>query len=697
MTFGYGRQVKMSADRSQLQNLLLRLIGRRKAEIRTSQDLRYLKALARYVGLMMFLVVLPVVALAILSLRSLNAEEAAEKAKLKDSAETITAEVHRQLRTELNAFDRAAMSEEKAKDPKAALSRRFPYLMEVYRFGPNGDLESPVVWNGHGEPWHEPSALWTKEWHAGQRAEARRPPVAAAHYLAAAEASPDPNHTWTARFAAARALSRIDEARAEELLQEIVLQDRNLRDVNGFPLDGLATYTLSQLYDQQGKHQQATAQLERLVRRTLAHTWALDDHNEAFLLRRALEELEGRSDATWLNTVRRMTERRMQGLHLALNLEDELRRISFRESHPDGVQFYSRKKALWAVASSPRSTLVHAIDAEALRTYLNQTVVSSINQTQAELTTTIIHADTYPGPALYLRTLAPELPLMAVVVRPADPQAFTRKLSRLRWLRVATSALALLAIATGLITSFRVVDQQLAHARAKTDFAANVSHELRSPITQIRLKAESLELGLFDDPEELQLQYEAILREADRLSRLVDNVLDFASIEKGTKKYALRPADLGEVIYRALDAVKISAQQSNVELEARIPGDIPVLWMDTDAMGQVLTNLLSNAVKYGAEGGWVGISVIVQEDGVTIDVEDRGIGISKEDQQYIFEHFYRASDPAVRRKKGTGIGLAIVRYIVEAHGGLLSVRSQPGQGSTFTVSLPFQPPTIQGH
>ena len=118
--------------------------------------------------------------------------------------------------------------------------------------------------------------------------------------------------------------------------------------------------------------------------------------------------------------------------------------------------------------------------------------------------------------------------------------------------------------------------------------------------------------------------------------------------------------------------------------------------MDREAIGQVLVNLISNAAKYGQDGGWVGVKVVQGLDGVEVSVSDHGIGISKEDQSQIFEHFFRSTDPGVRRQKGTGIGLTIVRYIVEAHGGTIGVESQPGEGTTFTVTLPYEPPPGTG-
>ena len=136
----------------------------------------------------------------------------------------------------------------------------------------------------------------------------------------------------------------------------------------------------------------------------------------------------------------------------------------------------------------------------------------------------------------------------------------------------------------------------------------------------------------------------------------------------------------------------LGVRMSDVEL----PDDLPVLHFDREAIGQVLTNLLSNASKYGADGKWVGVKVRDKGDFVTISVADKGMGIAPDEVKRVFDEFFRSEDAAVRRKKGTGIGLAIVRYIVEAHGGSITVRSTRGSGTTFTVSLPTDPPEAAG-
>jgi signal transduction histidine kinase len=283
-----------------------------------------------------------------------------------------------------------------------------------------------------------------------------------------------------------------------------------------------------------------------------------------------------------------------------------------------------------------------------------------------------------------------------VTVAPANPEALVDLKRSKRTRRRAIVAIAALMVIFGVALSARIIGREVDAARMKADFAANVSHELRSPITQIRLRGEALQLELVDTEEELREHYDAIVNEAERLSRLVDNVLDFAAIERGAKRYHLRADDLLAVVWTTAEAIRNAVEQRGLELEIDLPEDLPPLWMDREAIKQVLTNLLSNAAKYGAEGGWVGIKVRLGIDGVDVSVSDRGIGIGPADLEKVFDDFFRSTDAEVRRRKGTGIGLSIVRYIVEAHGGVVSVDSTLGKGTTFTFTLPLDPPDGAG-
>jgi signal transduction histidine kinase len=145
-------------------------------------------------------------------------------------------------------------------------------------------------------------------------------------------------------------------------------------------------------------------------------------------------------------------------------------------------------------------------------------------------------------------------------------------------------------------------------------------------------------------------------------------------------------------VLRAVEGAKVAMETRGMTIDAELPEDLPVVWHDVDAVSQVVTNLLSNAAKYGQDAGWIGIRVQAIDDEVRVSVSDRGIGIAPQEQRLVFEQYYRSADPLAKRKKGTGIGLTIVKYIMEAHGGHVSVRSELGRGTTFTLHFPLKAP-----
>ena len=282
------------------------------------------------------------------------------------------------------------------------------------------------------------------------------------------------------------------------------------------------------------------------------------------------------------------------------------------------------------------------------------------------------------------------LPNWSVVIVHKNPQVFWEEIERERWSRSAYIGFSVLCMLSGLFLTLRVASREVEIANVKSHFAASVSHELRSPITQIRLKGESLLFGLAETEEELEEHYEAIVRESERLSWLVDNVLDYAAIERNSKHYILRANDINETIQRVVDSIQATLSMRDVDISLELNRTIPLMRHDPDAISQCVINLLSNAAKYSGKNKEISVLTQKNETGVYVSVSDNGIGISEEDQEQIFEPFFRSREESARRRKGTGIGLAITRHIMEAHGGGIIVQSKFGVGSTFTLRFPVE-------
>jgi signal transduction histidine kinase len=243
----------------------------------------------------------------------------------------------------------------------------------------------------------------------------------------------------------------------------------------------------------------------------------------------------------------------------------------------------------------------------------------------------------------------------------------------------------------GIFLTLRAITREIRLTQAKSAFVANVSHELKTPLSLIRLFAETLELGRIKSPEKAQEYYRIINNESRRLTQLINNILDFSKIEAGRREYQFAQTNLAEVIEEVIKSYEYQIIGAGFELKTEIQHNLPAVWVDCDAMAQALLNLLNNAVKYSPEIKRIEIKAYALSDKVIIEVADSGIGIPRSEQKKIFEKFYRVSNGLVHDTKGSGLGLSIVKHIIEAHSGQISVDSVTGKGSRFIVAIPVKP------
>jgi len=237
---------------------------------------------------------------------------------------------------------------------------------------------------------------------------------------------------------------------------------------------------------------------------------------------------------------------------------------------------------------------------------------------------------------------------------------------------------------------WRDVRREVQMAEMRSQFVSSVSHELKTPLTAIRMFAETLRLGRSKDSE-TQIEYlDTIVNESQRLTRLLNNVLDFSKIEQGKRLYRPEPASLYEVVESAARTMEYPLNQQGFKLDVQTEEGLPEVRVDRDAIEQALLNLLHNAMKYSGESKEIGMQLKRKDSHALIQVIDRGIGIDPQEQKRIFEKFYRIASPENERIVGTGLGLALVSHIVEAHGGSLKLDSTPGKGSTFSIYLPLE-------
>lgn len=276
--------------------------------------------------------------------------------------------------------------------------------------------------------------------------------------------------------------------------------------------------------------------------------------------------------------------------------------------------------------------------------------------------------------------------VMDILDEASQVRAYSRQLEQ--------KSLELEAATAGL----RAANEQLKELdRLKDDFMSTVTHELRTPLTSIRAFSEILLDNPDTSPAERQRFLGIIVKETERLTRLINQMLDLAKIESGKAEWHTTEFDLRAVIEEAADATSQLFRDHAVELVVRLPASVPRVTADRDRMMQVMLNLLSNAVKFCPPGqGLVQVQLAMDNDRLRVDVRDNGPGISPDNHETIFEKFRQVGDTMTGKPQGTGLGLPISRQIIEHFGGRLWVESTPGKGATFSLVLPLEAPPAAG-
>ena len=253
------------------------------------------------------------------------------------------------------------------------------------------------------------------------------------------------------------------------------------------------------------------------------------------------------------------------------------------------------------------------------------------------------------------------------------------------------------SILGGSIFTLSSLSREWRQAKLKSEFASHLSHDLRRPLTSIRMFSEMLNSGDVPSEEKKKEYYQIISDESDKLTHLANNILDFSRIESGRRKYNIQPEDITRVVIETVERFKVYTINEirtvvlNIEEVSKNPDQstgYPIIKIDAGAISQALMNLLTNADKYSPAQKSVAVNLRREKKSVVIEVVDQGCGISKEEQKKVFQKFYRSSDREISEIEGSGLGLALVKYTAQAHGGKTIVDSEEGKGSTFAIVLP---------
>ena len=377
--------------------------------------------------------------------------------------------------------------------------------------------------------------------------------------------------------------------------------------------------------------------------------------------------------------------------------------ISIR--HPERVIYSSRYPAV-DLSPGDVSTRIFGLESDELRAFSTSEGASTTGREQpATPQLRLFKLKETKDPAVGSSTSSGEGSGHWQLLIKHQAGSLTAAVSSVRRRNLAISFGILLLLGAGILMTAISARRAERLAQQQINFVAGVTHELRTPLAVICSAGENLADGIVDSPVKVAEYGVVVYREGRRLTDMVEQVLEFAGAQSGQQRYEFRSTDVSHFISSAVAACQSQIKETGFNVEELIEPDLPPVQGDSAALKRAVQNLISNAIKYDSQSRWARISAQVsagksrnQGSEVQIAVEDRGLGIGSADMAHIFEPFYRGREAVAAQIKGSGVGLSLVKQIVEAHGGSVSVKSAPGAGSTFTIPLPIAAQVaLQGH
>lgn len=663
--------------------------------------------------LMLGLLLLPAAVLSIVTWRLIVQERELESSRLEERRALVTARIAQRM---LSRLER-----ERATAPTAVTEAVVPRDENVLV------LVAPATARGMMLPWEaaEPPAGGGAFDAAISEAEALefargRPDLAAARYAAIAAAATSPALRLEVRLREARVLSRAGRADAAvAAYSDLIAAPAKLRDRDGMPLalygaEGLLSSTgreigavldaLESMASAPALGPPALYALRDLAARTAAAvrtsaagaadapgagTVAADRGAKRSLERAAALEKSVRAR---IRVAERLVElRRDLPAVLALagssGAEPALPDTTAAGSEPAARAATSAWRPwgpepwLVGVADDGDRRLVLVVDPARLLRALATEAGNDLAEILTRVSlTTVPRADA--------ELLGPGFPgLLATLPDDALPPATSSGFGRVLLAGVLPLVLCVLGLAAFLL--WRDVRRELRITALRAQFVSSVSHELKTPLTSIRMYAQTLLLGRHRTESDRRSYLETIVNESERLTRLIDNVLDFSRIERGGRTYRMAPASLESVVRSAARAMSYPLEQGAFDLRLQIDPALPAVSIDADALTQAVVNLLANAVKFSGDSRLIELRLSRGDGEAVISVRDHGRGIDKRHQRAVFERFFRAPEAESEGIPGTGLGLALVAHVAAGHGGRVELESAPDRGSTFAIRLPL--------
>ncbi|MCP4870803.1 MAG: HAMP domain-containing histidine kinase [Proteobacteria bacterium] len=681
----------------------------------------------RLVGMLVVSVVIPGIVLAWYGVQAVLQEETLYEATLRERAKEMAAVLHRDLgermETLLGDLDATAVASGGAwiSDPGSAA--------ESLR-GAESRVADVLVLDGAGELRFPRRAATTRTsstrrsgdraylgplLRSGEEAEFLREDydAAVAAYGSALRLIPGQRGRGIARLARARSLLKAGRpAEALHEWEEAATAHAGDLDLNDFPIDLLATYQTSVALSAMGRETDAADRLVELLDVLLRGSWTFGGYGETALAYRILGQLDGdglirlvRGEGPDLRAVRRRLDARItqqsdQAAVLAAlpaiaadARQLERRRATFSlQSLPSADRTLLVADRWWSQGGKGRQ-IIAVLDDRGVKAELEASI-TTLARANPEFATELVSGrpdeSAPPSPGFkVVQSLEPWLPGYSLAVTRGEA-VFGRARAQARYVRLGMIFALLVIILVGIVVIGRAVAREVEIARLKSDFVSSVSHELRTPLTTIRIMAEMLALGAVPSGDKQAEYHRNIVSEAERLTRLINNVLDFARIEEGRKKFQIGMGDIGDAVYEVEKITGDYVRKEGFTLTTTVAEGLPPTAFDRDAIIQALINLMSNAVKYSLDDKRIEMGVRMEDERIVLSVQDHGPGIDPKEVPHLFEKFYRGGDHMTREVGGTGLGLSIVQHIVAAHGGSVVVKSRLGEGSRFEFALPVR-------
>lgn len=647
----------------------------------------------RLILLFLTVVVLPTFVLVVLSFRMIQQERELEEKRLADNRSRLIQDISSDL---LIALERIRSKELDIWESHAASPdrvKRAPPEVVMVAWKSGDDLQLP--WDRNSEVEVLQMAL-REEAFALQIASGNRVEFAQklyreaiALYRSAMEAADHPAQLAFSRLSLARALSKSGQSsQAHSQYRKLLALSSRVADEHGIPFAFYAARALVNSFTD------CEAVLERIRNEVKDRRW--HSPGESYLLRDLIDAcFKKAGEETFPDEgkdLQVLLQKRIEILEQALALHRDFPTLGWTQPNQEdadaGPVWFNYGADGWLlryessvdekdpalVAVRAEEILQHLIPMKAWPALDRNSIRFSDNQ---ELEAEVLGAN-FPG--------------LRVVISPTvfAPDSGKRNLQRAYY--IAALALILCITIFGSYLLWRDVRRELRIAELRSQFVASVSHELKTPLTAIRMFAETLRLGRVKQPKDQGQYLDTIVNESERLTRLLNNVLDFSKIERNEKRYSCVPTDLAKVLDGVSRTMQYPLEQDGFSLSVEVDTALPNVHADSDAVAQAVLNLLSNAMKYSGKPNEISMRLRGAGDYAVIEVADQGVGIDAKEHERIFGKFYRVASPENDRVPGAGLGLALVHHIAAAHGGFVKVQSTPGDGSTFSIYLLLEKP-----